>query len=260
MDSIDVGGASERGRPAMPSMTTVDESGAPLVDSSSTVYEKRGPTNQQKARETNERVSKAVSSTPLGAAHAAYPENHPANRDDIEQMPDGCLKLTKDTDVRRFDMHKPLGDVRKGYVTGPRVEDGDQAPPSKDVSDALEFLKREVEAVKTADEEEIFAHNGKGDPVIEVLFHLDMGVIASYHTHVIEQGRWLVFVDDNTQEAKQKFIPKPGKDPQPIQVTITGKDKVPQARTIVPLGINFTLGRYDIFVTMVKPTVEEEEQ
>lgn len=256
MDSIDVGGASEGGRPVMPSMTTVDESGAPLSSDGTPAPQQ---VEQVVEKTGNERVRKAVSSTPMGSAHAAYPDTHPANRDDIEQTPDGGLKITKDTDTRRMDRFKPLGDVRQGYVTGPRGSTQTSAEQSG-VGDALEFLKSEMEAVKQAEDDEVFARNDKGEPVIEVLFHLDVGILASYHTHVIEQGQWLVFVDDNTQEAKQKFIPKPNKEEgaKPVHITITGKDKVPQERDIVPLGINFTLGKYDVFVTMVAPQPEDE--
>jgi len=259
MDTIDVGGASAGGRPGMPAITTVDESGASLED---TGYE----STQQPAKHSaavNEKVQRSVQSTPIGRAHAAYPDTHPANRDDIELGVDGGLILPAG---HSSPMRKPLGDIREGYVTGSRdnpvnARAGVTSPES--IDESLAELQAELEHVPSKqdmqaaqDALKLTAHDEQGAPLIEVLFHLDIGTVASYHSKVVEQGRWLIFIDDNTLPAKQKFIPKPGDDKSPLNVTITGSDKVQLERRVLPLGINFAVDNYDFFVTLLVPTEE----
>lgn len=253
MDTIDVGGASADGRPTMPAITTVDESGNAIDDGN---Y--KTPVNKSKS-EPSIRVKRAVESTPIGGAQAAYPDAHPANREDIEQTSDGGLKLTRDTETRRADLYKPLGDVRNGYVTGARSDVRNQGgTPDSSVDASLAELK---ESMAQLDEpkraERVAAHNDDGKPLIEVLFHLPIGVVASYHTQVVEQDRWLIFIDDNTQPSRQKFIPDPKGTVEPITITITGSDMRQQKRKIQPLGINFTVQNYDFFVTMLVPMEEQ---
>jgi len=257
MDTIDVGGAGANGRPDMPQMITVDESGGAVDDGK---Y-KQAPVEQKKV-EPSIKVRRAVESTPMGGASAAYPDKHPANREDIEQTSDGGLKITKDTDTRRFDLHKPLGDIREGYVTGARDDPRNSGgTPAATVESSLKDLQAEMaNAGVTAehnDDVKLTAHNDAGAPLIEVLFHLDIGIIASYHTQVVEQGKWLVFIDDTRQPAKQKFIPNPTADADFVDITITGSDKYQQKRRIRPLGINFTVQNYDFFVTMLVSMPEE---
>lgn len=254
MDTVDIGGAAANGRPAMPPITTVDENGKTLYDESA--YSNQGPPAAGEPESVSDAVRRATERTPIGGATPAYPENHPANRDDANLDADGVLVIAGRGSTKS-DMYRPLGDVRKGYVTGPRVDGTEVQSTAQDKAAVMAELTQEVATLEAAARST--AHNELGRPLIEVLFHLDIGVVASYHSHVIEQDRWLIFVDDTNQPATQKFIPKPdGQSAEPINITVTGADKQPQQRSIRPLGINFTLGNLDIFVTMVvQPATEE---
>lgn len=246
MDNVDIGGAAAHGRPAMPAMTVIDVASGDL---NGTMY----PGNVLTAKKPPVPTVNSL----FGPAAAMYAADHPANAEGVEQV-DGAIKLTRSSETRRIDLYKPLGDIREGYVTGPRV-DG-QAKPAEDTEVVLATLKRELAAAEqSADAGRDTAHDDEGAPLIEVLYHLDIGVLASYYSQVVEQDRWLVFVDDTKRPAAQKFIPKPlPEGSEPLKITITGSDRVESHRRIVPLGINFSLGRYDIFVTMLAPDGESE--
>ena len=258
MDTIDVGGASAGGRPEMPAIVTVDESGAELQG---TGYTSDAPVPEKKTATPNEKVQRAVSSTPLGHASAAYPDTHPANREDVELDPSGGLILPKGHNIP---VAMPLGDIRQGYVTGPRnapVNNGAGTTPPAAIDESMAELTAKLELMSAPTPAESLlsapvAHNEVGAPLIEILYHLDIGVVVSYHSKVVEQGRFLIFIDDNTLPAKQKFIPKPGDDTNVLDVTITGSDKIEQPRRIRPLGINFTVDNYDFFVMLLAPTEE----
>ena len=237
LDTVDIGGAAAYGRPDMPAMVTVDESGAPLEPV------KRTP---EDAPAVTPEVARATGSTPIGAARPAYPAEHPANTMDVS--PDGALILTKENEVRKFDKYKPLGDVQNGYVTGRRKPMDGSTP---DYEDAARELEKEVQQLQV--QEERSAKNVVGEPMIEVLFHLDIGVIASYHTKVVESDKWLILIDSADQASKQKFVPRPTDPPTHIEITIVGKDKKEVHRTVLPLGINFSVDGYDFFVMMVVP-------
>jgi hypothetical protein len=230
MDTVDVGGASNAGRPPLPKAVVADEYGAV-------------------PEESTERSSV---STPLGKASVAYEDAHPSKSEEFEKDLDGGLILTRANE--RKEAAVPLGDVRDGYVTGPRQEGGSTSV--SEIEKTTQELDAELASLNEGEENATPAHSGTGEPLIEVLFHLEVGVLASYHTHVVEQGQWLVFVDDTTQAAKQKFIPNP--TAEPIKVTITGADGVSQERQITPLGINFRLSHYEFFVTMNNQEQETE--
>lgn len=237
LDTVDIGGAAAYGRPDMPPMVTVDEAGTPLESP------KRTP---EVTPAVTPEVARATASTPIGSASPAYPAEHPANTMDVS--PDGALILTKENEVRKFDKYTPLGDVQKGYVTGRRKPMDGSAP---DYQDAARELEKEVQQLQT--QEDRSAKNTAGEPMIEVLFHLDIGVIASYHTKVVESDKWLILIDSADQASKQKFVPRPSDPPAPVDISIVGKDKQEQHRTVLPLGINFSVDDYDFFVMMVVP-------
>ena len=96
------------------------------------------------------------------------------------------------------------------------------------------------------------AKDSAGDPLIEVVYHTPVGAVASYYHRVEHQGRWLVLAVDNTQPAKQRFIPKLGEDKKPIEVAITGKDRQSTRMQVIPIDLQFTLDNYDFLVLLVE--------
>jgi len=85
---------------------------------------------------------------------------------------------------------------------------------------------------------------------------LDQGAIVGYYNKVEQQGRWLIFIVDNTSEARQRFVPRPGKEP--IEIVVTGVDKIPNRLSVVPLGMQFTLDNYDFMVMLVQEIEDGE--
>jgi hypothetical protein len=247
MDNVDIGGAASKGRPQVPSPTSVvhDESGFQVVSKPVAV----------EVEEIPERVQRAASN----GATIAYPKDHPANNEDIEMDGSGRLKPEKG---QVLTTPPPiLGGVENGFVS-------DQ----KNVLDYVEKMAVELGELDAAEKEDTFvptpeqlmvmrqqdttlAKTAKGEPLIEVEFHLEQGAVVGYYNKVEQQGRWLIFIVDNAAPAKQRFVPRPtktGEIPTVLDIVVTGADRVPTPASVVPLGIQFTVDGYDFMVMLVQ--------
>lgn len=271
MESVDIGGASDRGRPPIPVMRTVSEDGAPVSDEGAVVYSRLADAEDNTPEDrVPERVARSVDP----GTKVAYPSSHPANDTEYDLDAQGGILLGKGQSVASPRI--PLGDVRKGYTSGPRKDfsqqpqddyhqdrvveqhqqpqrQPQQQPASEPVNSALAELQQEVN--KARDNDMSFVRNDAGTPLVEVLFNTDIGAIVSYYRRVEQYEDKIIFISDNRQGDNQRFIPRPAVEngaPKEMEIVITGKDRNSFSRTVVPLGINFTVDGYDFSVMLVK--------
>jgi hypothetical protein len=294
LDRVDIGGAAERGLPPMPPMRTIDSSildietpkeamigSTPIPRTVVTV-----PDLDDVRPESQVPVSDRVVRAAMPGAKIAYPDQHPANRDDLEQDASGALVIGKGQTLSRAPAI--LGDVREGYVDGPAGSKGTAKAPRPYVTGG-NYRKTQAEAnaklaaaqnasvgaLPTKTYEELVreekagtprpstppapavAKDVEGIPLIEVIFQLpSIGAIASYYHRVEWQGRCLVLVVDNTQPAVQRFLPNPQRDS--IGVIITGKDRKTMALRVTPIGLQFTMDNYDFTIMLAEPMTAPE--
>lgn len=243
IDRIDIGGAAARGRPQIPAPSTVvmDESGFQVEDS-----------KERKVVPIPERVQAAIEP----GTQVAYPEDHPANNEDLEMDGSGRLMPSKGQILTK--PPEALGDVQKGFVT-------DQDSVKENLRSLTALEEDEVDQTAGVTAVPLPAPVVKELPQIEVTFHLEVGAFVSYYNKVRQQGPWLILIANNHAdgERRDRFIPRPMKDAdgRPVSMTlvITGEDSPANTIQAIPLGMQFTVDEYDFVVMMMVEESEEEE-
>jgi len=258
MDVVDIGGAAANGRPKIPPIQTVaftdDGSGVVALNSKGIIVDRDAPDAKVISRgEVSAKAARAAKGSLV-----AYPEDHPANRDDLEQDADGALVINKGQKVSVGPA--VLGDVRKGYKTGGvdgTVGNESSGEKLQEVDQLLNELAAEEELIPLAKQQT--AVDNIGEPVIEVVFQTPFGAMASYYHKVVEAGKWLILIVDNRGAAKQRFIPKLVEDGaggyQAIDIIVTGSDSKENPMRVLPLDMFFTVDNYDFMVM----SIEEDE-
>jgi hypothetical protein len=243
IDRVDIGGAAKRGRPQIPAASTVvmDEAGYQVVEK-----------NAREEVPVPDRVASAVEA----GTQVAYPEDHPANNEEIELDAKGRLMPGKGQILTK--PPEALGDVQRGFVSDQKTVLSEMKK-----ADAVlnELEQQEVDQAGTAvpvAESSVAA--AKPLPMIEVTFHLEIGAIVSYYNKVVQQGQWLILIVDNRGDRRDRFIPRPREGeagPEAMTLVITGEDRTPNQVTAIPLGIQFAVDEYDFVVMMVEESEEE---
>lgn len=249
MDMVDIGGAAKNGRPDVGSIQTVifSDNGVLATDyNGEFISDTGGKSADLITRTPKGTPDQKVAKLAQPGATVLYPDAHPAARDDIEEVLFGdhaAIRLKKGQKLSEG--IEALGDVRDGYVTGPQGGVVPEAP--------IPTAAAQAAPAPNPESMERIAKDITGAPIIEVVYHTEVGALASYYHKVVEAGQWLVLIVDNTYEAKQRFIPKPveGRESKPLQVTVTGSDKHENTLNVLPLGIQFTVDNYDFVVLMI---------
>lgn len=258
IDMVDIGGAAAMGRPRIGNIQTIvmDESGfSHVADNQGNIIS--NSMNADLLEVKYAETTKAVESSLHPGAKAAYPDVHPANRSDIARSPNGAL--IPDKGQALCQQPEALGDVRRGYVTGPiNAPSNVQPQPVVGTATPAYGYGQMPMLNKPASGDMNFAKDEAGEALIEVVYHTDIGAIATYYHRVEETGKWLILIVDNTKAAKQRFIPKPGRDS--IELTITGKDKKENTLHVISLGIQFTIANYDFMVMMIDHEASERSE
>lgn len=248
MDAVDIGGAAKSGRPKIPRPQTVsfdaDSGQIQALDEKGRVISTGGAPDAV-ARESGA-VPVKVAAASRGHA-VAYPEEHPANREDLERTGDGLLVLKKGQHLSEGPNNgEAIGDVREKYI-GPVYEEDSAkaalpAAPGPAVTDNGVVVEDKVAVDKV------------GAPLVEVLYRTTDGVVVSHYHQAVRDGNFLIFVVNNNHPAAQRFIPRPDpENPRRFSITITDKNRKSEDLVVIPTGINFTVGVHDFFVMVVPP-------
>jgi len=243
IDTVDVGGAARGGFPTIPAARDADGD----TDDEAEIFTK--PVTQE------EEIPDAVKKNVAPGATVAYPKTHPAVTSGMEQDTNGAII------VPRGGTLVPKAVINTERPGGPRD------PSAKDSREEgnrqlNDLLAEEVTAV--TESASPIAKSEEGIPLIEVIFHTQLGAIVSYFHNVVQSGHWLVLVSYAKAPAQSKFIPKPFKDADGgsgvFNMSITGSDKRTQNVSAIALGIQFSVDDYDFVVMMLSDEEPKESK